>query len=83
MRVHFYLRNDRLDGAVGKEFMLPDSASKSKDSGPFSLLLSQISENSTYYNECLEQLNHASSCRKDNPDFKCDNHICSNLQLDL
>lgn len=63
--------------------MLPDSASKSKkECIPFSQLLSQISDNSSYYIECMEQINHVSSCR-DSDNSKCSNPFCIPLQRDL
>lgn len=60
--------------------MLPDSATR-KQNSPFTQLLSQISENSTYYAECMEQINHVSKCRE--MDGGCNFPFCLPLQRDL
>ena len=60
--------------------MLPDSATR-KQNSPFTQLLSQITENSTYYDECMEQINHVSKCRE--MDGGCNFPFCLPLQRDL
>ena len=59
---------------------LPDSATR-KQNSPFTQLLSQITENSAYYAECMEQINHVSKCRE--MDGGCNYPFCLSLQRDL
>lgn len=62
--------------------MLPSSVTRTdKQNVPFTQLLSQITDNSVYYAEIMEQINHVSTCRE--LDGTCSYPLCLSLQRDL
>lgn len=62
--------------------MLPSSVTRTdKQNVPFTQLLSQITDNSVFYAEIMEQINHVSTCRE--LDGTCSYPLCLSLQRDL
>lgn len=62
--------------------MLPSSVTRTeKQNVPFAQLLSQITDNSVFYAEIMEQMNHVSKCRE--LDGTCSYPLCLSLQRDL